>query len=73
MQMHEAKQVVQVVGAGNANSKLAEGWTLLAVVSADVKNGGVSAMYVLGRAEPASPQNDVKITAADLARANSGL
>lgn len=75
MQMHEAKEVVQVVGSGNANAKLVEGWTLLAVVSADVRNGGSSAMYVLGRAEPvkkeAAPMGSV--TAADLMRANEGL
>lgn len=53
MQMHEAKQVVQVVGAGNANTKLAAGWTLLAVVSADVvKSETPSAIYVLGKADP---------------------
>lgn len=75
MQMHEAKEVVQVIGTTNANAKLAEGWTLLAVVSAEIKNGTASAMYVLGKAEAqkkeAEPLGSVK--AEDLMRANKGL
>jgi len=75
MQMHEAKEVIQVVGAGNANVKLAEGWTLLAVVSASLNNGGSSAMYVLGKAEPGAAKADPLsgLTAAGLTRANAGL
>lgn len=53
MQMHEAKQVVSVGTTKAANDRLADGWTLLAVVGAE---DGVK--YVFGRAEPASPDGD---------------
>ncbi|WP_267269629.1 hypothetical protein [Pseudomonas protegens] len=54
MQMHEAKQVVQVAGAASANSRLAEGWTLLAVMSAGngQSDNKTVVWYVLGKAEP---------------------
>ncbi|WP_213154111.1 hypothetical protein [Pseudomonas carnis] len=54
MQMHEAKQVVQVAGAASANSKLAEGWKLLAVMSAGNGQSDEKTVvwYVLGNAEP---------------------
>ncbi|RZI29458.1 hypothetical protein [Pseudomonas orientalis] len=59
MQMHEAKQVAQVIGALNANAKLAEGWTLLAVVSGEVvKSETPSAVYVLGKAEAEVKEED---------------
>ena len=71
MQMHEAAEVVQVIGAGNANAKLAEGWKLLAVVSAELSRAETpSAMYVLGRKAQKKPMN---ISAAALAKANEGL
>lgn len=57
MQMHEVGEVVQVAGAGNANTKLAEGWKLLAVTSAGngQPNGQSFVWYVLGKpAKPAS-------------------
>ena len=79
MQFSEVKQVTQAVGAGNANRLLNEGWVLLAVVPASVNNptggGGASAMYVLGKNEPAPVKKDpmAGVTAADLARANEGL
>lgn len=51
MQMHEVAEVTQVAGAGNANKKIAEGWTLLAVVP-NANNVGVAHVaYVLGRRE----------------------
>lgn len=69
MQMHEAKEVVQVVGADNANAKLAEGWTLMAVTGAgNGSEGGQSFLwYVLGRkAKKETP----KITAEAIAQAH---
>lgn len=55
MQMSDAVEVVQVAGAGEANKKLAEGWTLLAVVP-NANNAGLAHVaYVLGKAaEPTS-------------------
>lgn len=57
MQMSEVVEVTQVYGAGNANTKLAEGWQLLAVVpgqTSAVQNTGV--IYVFGRsAAPTDP------------------
>lgn len=72
MQMHEAKEVVQVVGAADANAKLAEGWTLLAVTGAgNGSEGGQSFVwYVLGRKAQKKP---LDISAAALAKANRGL
>ena len=51
MQMHEADEVVQVAGAANANKRLAEGWTLLAVTSAETESqdGKTAVWYVLGK------------------------
>jgi hypothetical protein len=55
MHMSEAAEVVQVAGAGNANKKLSEGWTLLAVTSGS--NGAERdqqvVWYVLGKKAPA--------------------
>lgn len=57
MQLHEVVEVTQVIGAGNANKKLDEGWKLLAVVTANsaIAQNGVSqaskVAYVLGRTE----------------------
>ena len=51
MQMHEVGEVVQVVGASSANTKLAEGWKLLAVTNAGngQANGQTFVWYVLGK------------------------
>jgi hypothetical protein len=58
MQMHEVGEVTQVAGAANANTKLTEGWTLLAVTSAG--NGGndgkTFVWYVLGKPAAKKPQ-----------------
>lgn len=73
MQLHEVGQVTQVVGADNANSLLAEGWKLIAVVPAVIgtANGGKpSAMYVLGKAAKKEPKRTPTLTAEDIARAN---
>lgn len=57
MQLSEVKQVKQVIGVSNANASLQEGWTLLAVVHATVPASDVSsALYVLGKSEPAEPK-----------------
>lgn len=49
MQMSDAVEVVQVAGATNANKRLAEGWTLLAVVSNANAQGTAHVAYVLGK------------------------
>ncbi len=73
MQLSEVKQVKQVIGESNANARLKDGWTLLAVVSATVTAGAASVMYVLGKAEPSDDKKDplAGLTAADIARANN--
>jgi hypothetical protein len=53
MQIQEVCEVVQVVGATNANKRLAEGWKLLSVNSADGPDEKTMIWYVLGR-----PSND---------------
>ena len=60
MQISEAVEVVQVVGAGNANKKLAEGWKLLAVVPSADNIGLAHVAYVLGRAEPMPEKENVE-------------
>ncbi|MBA6068077.1 hypothetical protein [Pseudomonas mosselii] len=51
MQLHEAGEVVQVVGHGNANQRIKDGWVLLAVTS--VSDGSEMnrqvVAYVLGK------------------------
>ena len=51
MQMSDAVEVVQVAGAANANVKLNEGWTLLAVVPGATNEGRAHVAYVLGKAK----------------------
>ncbi|WP_027925906.1 hypothetical protein [Pseudomonas sp. URMO17WK12:I12] len=55
MQMSEAVEVIQVAGASSANTKLAEGWKLLAVTSAGngQNDGKTFVWYVLGK--PSAP------------------
>ncbi|MNL02118.1 hypothetical protein D3C87_1226130 [compost metagenome] len=57
MQMHEVGEVTQVAGASNANTKLAEGWMLLAVTSAGngQTDGRTFVWYVLGKPKQATP------------------
>jgi hypothetical protein len=57
MQMHEVSEVTQVAGAANANTKLAEGWTLLAVTSAGngENDGKTFVWYVLGKPAATKP------------------
>lgn len=59
MQMSEAAEVVQVAGAAQANKKLDEGWTLLAVVP-NANNVGVAHVaYVLGKPERGPEREEV--------------
>lgn len=51
MQMSDAAEVVQVAGATSANKKLAEGWTLLAVVPSANNAGAAHVAYVLGKSK----------------------
>lgn len=57
MQMSEAGEVVQVAGETAANQKLAQGWSLLAVVPSANSTGVAHVAYVLGKAKaaPVSP------------------
>lgn len=76
MQFSDVKQVKQVVGAGNANTMLNEGWVLLAVVPATLNSpsgNSPSVMYVLGSSEAAEPKKPVTVSSAALARANERL
>ena len=52
MQMTDAIEVSQVVGAKKANAKIAGGWKLLAVVPANYEDGSAEVIYVLGRSRP---------------------
>lgn len=52
MQISDAVEVVQVAGASSANKKLAEGWTLLAVVPSANNAGLAHVAYVLGKPAP---------------------
>lgn len=58
MQMSDAVEVVQVTGAGNANDKLKEGWTLLAVVPGANTEGKPHVAYVLGKAKAKVEQSN---------------
>ncbi|MGY2226435.1 hypothetical protein ACW9IK_27385 [Pseudomonas gingeri] len=49
MQLHEVKEVRSVSTTNGANQALAEGWTLIAVVS----DSGGGARYVFGKSEQA--------------------
>lgn len=69
MQLHEVKEVKSAGTTAAANQALAEGWTLIAVVS----DSGGAARYVFGKADKSAASGEVKLTAADLARANAGL
>jgi hypothetical protein len=54
MQMNEAVEVVEELHTAQVNQRLADGWTLLAVVPGyDHYNAQAVACYVLGR--PADP------------------
>jgi hypothetical protein len=59
MQMSEAAEVVQVAGAAQANKKLDEGWTLLAVVPNANNTGVAHVAYVLGKSERAPEKEDL--------------
>lgn len=53
MQLHEADEVIEVQTSHTANQKLAEGWTLLAVVATG-PGGDTRPWYVLGRRKKAT-------------------
>lgn len=58
MQINEAVEVVEELHTAQANRRLADGWTLLAVVPGyDHLNAQAVACYVLGR--PAEPGRGV--------------
>jgi hypothetical protein len=68
MQLHEVKQVKQVVGEDKVNEALAEGWTLMSVVTfvpgvGPVGGQASSVTYVLGKpAEPAKTATDLNVS-----------
>ncbi|MEO8489047.1 hypothetical protein [Pseudomonas sp.] len=68
MQLHEVEEVKSVSTTSAANQSLAEGWTLIAVVS----DSGGGARYVFGKSEQA-PKAPMSISAAALAKANERL
>ncbi|WP_177339397.1 MULTISPECIES: hypothetical protein [unclassified Pseudomonas] len=49
MQLSDAQEVIEVRGATEANERLAEGWTLLAVVPGAEPNATTYVTYVLGK------------------------
>lgn len=49
MQLSEARRVIEALSANDANHKISEGWTLLAVVSTTHPNGELHPCYVLGK------------------------
>ncbi|MGE8457242.1 MAG: hypothetical protein ACN6OY_11820 [Pseudomonas alloputida] len=49
MQAHDVGEVVQAIGPAAANQKLAEGWSLLAVVPVQTGGAVVQVAYVLGK------------------------
>lgn len=56
MQLHEAGELIEVNGPGEANRKLQEGWVLLAVVASERTAGGSSpCYYVLGKPKAPPP------------------
>ncbi|MEZ1324788.1 hypothetical protein QIW46_25930 [Pseudomonas fluorescens] len=64
MQINDAAEVVEELGAARANRRLAEGWKLLAVVPGyDHINTQAVACYVLGKPAP-EPQmaKNIKVT-----------
>lgn len=57
MQMSEVGTVVEARGIDEANKKLADGWTLLAVVPGTIPDATSHVVYVLGKpkAQPVNP------------------
>ncbi|MNP76192.1 hypothetical protein D3C76_1733910 [compost metagenome] len=55
MRMQNVVEVVQVIGATNANKRLSEGWKLLAVNAADGPDEKTMIWYVLGRTGELNP------------------
>lgn len=49
MTFENVSEVVEAWGAEQANERLAEGWTLLAVVQGTVPEGNSHVKYVLGK------------------------
>ncbi|MFL1480909.1 MULTISPECIES: hypothetical protein [Pseudomonas] len=46
MQIHEAAEVVQIVGDTDANEKLAQGWKLLAVVPGLAQGSSLNTLVI---------------------------
>jgi len=51
MQLSEASHVMEALSTNDANSKLQEGWKLLAVVVTTHPNGQLHPCYVLGKSD----------------------
>jgi len=59
MTFENVNEVVEAFGAEEANKRLAEGWTLLAVVQGTVPEAQSHIKYVLGRKiDPDEPQGE---------------
>jgi hypothetical protein len=67
MQLHEAFQVMEALSPNEANRKIREGWTILAVVATTHPSGEIHPCYVMGKAEQAFKTNEQadQITASD--------
>lgn len=56
MQLHEAHEVIEVMGAHKASEALAQGWTLLAVTNAtDFSDKSIRPCYIFGKRKPTAP------------------
>lgn len=51
MNLSEADQVMEALSANEANHKLIEGWTLLAVVATTHPSGELHPCYILGKSK----------------------
>ncbi|WP_421526447.1 hypothetical protein [Pseudomonas yamanorum] len=74
MQLHEVEVIKELFKVREVNEALTDGWRIVAVVSSvnpENGNGLPVACYVLGR--KAKKEQPKMPSAADLARANSGL
>lgn len=58
MKLSDAGVIVEALSANEANQKLREGWTLIAVVSTAHPSGEIHPCYVFGKPKQKSSQSD---------------
>jgi hypothetical protein len=61
MQLSDAVEVIEVAGIFGVNEKLAEGWTLLAVVPGADHAGRAQVTYVMGKPKPSAQPDPQKV------------